>query len=271
MTDEEKKDKIVYRQNRGYEVRKIQKTKREKFMTVPEIEQLLKTVEETNMKKMRRDHCAIYLGFYFGMRIGELRHLTRETFRDIEQGVVYVKRLKSSDRIKYICPHCQKKCKCSSDRIGTEFPCCWCGVKTEVKMPKKAPHVGPKEKALPMVEGFVIDYIKNYMTRHMRPDQHYFIEGSKSNPLSTQQLSKIFSTYIQLAGLNDHYSWHSLRHGRGVFLWERFQDLVVTRDMLGQASISAAEIYTQLSPQALAEKQKKLESGVQVKSNLTNT
>jgi hypothetical protein len=44
------------------------------------------------------------------------------------------------------------------------------------------------------------------------------------------------------------YSWHALRHGRGIYIWERFKDLVKVKDALGQKSLSAAEWYVNLSP-----------------------
>jgi len=89
----------------------------------------------------------------------------------------------------------------------------------------------------------------------MRPEQTCLFESSPGRQLNKDHLRAIFNSYVMLAGLNRKYSWHALRHGRGVLIMDQFEDLVMVRDSLRQKSLSAAEFYVNLSPKRRQEYQ----------------
>lgn len=246
----------------NYEIRKglshkgqNEKSRRQRFMSVGEVGLLLKTVETEKRPLWRRDYAALMLGFYLGLRVSEAAAIERAWFRHINSEEVYVRRSKSVPRISFTCSKCNRKARVSATKINTEHQCGRCGAKQRVVCTKEI-DMRPPEKLAPVVERWVLDHVKNYMSTYMRGNQRWFFEGNYNDhtpledipPICVSQLERIFSSYCKNAGLDSLYSWHALRHGRGVMIWERFHDLVMVRDMLGQKSLSSAEIYIQMSP-----------------------
>jgi integrase len=259
----------MYLVKKGFTLAKPKKRKREKFLSSEDVEKLLAAVLVENAPKSRRDHAAIFLGYYLGLRAGETAILERETFRDIEDGVVHVRTLKQGAKIPFHCRNCGKKTVVALNRAGKPWRCRKCDTMGEVSVLKlkDSGDRTPPEKEPPMVEDHVVNYVRDYMQHAMRPDQRWLIEGRPGEHLSTVQLRNIFNTYLDKAGLPNIYSWHSLRHGRGVLLWEKFGDPVIVRDMLRQKSISSAEIYMHLSPARAEELKKRLDSAAPVAAN----
>jgi integrase/recombinase XerC len=62
-------------------------------------------------------------------------------------------------------------------------------------------------------------------------------------PLSTRSAQRVFKLYARLAGLRPEYSIHSLRHFRGVHLYEKTKNLLVVKETLRHASIRSSEVY----------------------------
>lgn len=214
---------------------------------------ILNACSELAYPEMRRDHCAIYLGYYLGLRIGEAAILARDSFRMLsDDGTALIRTLKQTARIRHTCARCERSCRVSAGRIGQNHTCPRCGEVNPVRKPYgKEIDPTPPEKSPPVVERPVRNYILDYMTNVMRLGQDWFFEAQSPEHVSTRQLSRIFATYVHAAGLSLNYSWHALRHGRGMYLWTRFKDVLMVRDGLRQKSITSAEIYAHFDPATL--------------------
>jgi len=231
---------------KGFDKPKVQKSNREKFLTLDQLQELLELVVDLDRPKWRRDHAAIYLSYYFGLRVSECVILDRDSFRFLDSGQAMIRTSKNLPRIPVICTECSRRWRVSVSRIGKLFPCPRCGRDTLVKG-KADQDLTPPEKMPPVVETRVIKYLQGYLKK-MPPEQQWLFTGSGDAHLSVSQLRKVFNFYICNSKLPRVTSFHSLRHGRGVYIYERFKDHVMVRDMLRQKSLSAAEFYMQLSP-----------------------
>jgi len=239
---------------KGLGARKVQRANREKFITLEEAQTLLKKVAELRLPKWRRDHCAIFCGYFFGLRASEAVLLCRETFRDLQYGQVHIRTTKQGVRVPYTCRECKRRYRVSAARAGQEQACGHCGTKGRITLPQtfRNADTRPPEKSPPVVESAVIAYVQKYLSECMRPDQQWLFEGAPGRHLHRDSLRAILNHYLMAAGLCSKYSWHALRHGRGVLVYDKFDDLVMVRDSLRQKSLSAAEFYVNLSPKKQA-------------------
>lgn len=254
-----KKPKLGFRyiEKKGFERGgKQEKTESEKFLTFSQVQAMLNECPRVD-KIGIRDHAIILLSFIFGLRSEEAIIMKREAFRKIDQGVAYIRRVKNRPRIPFRCTHCEGRCNVKPERIGEEFQCIRCGKYSVVQEPKKTIVDEDPEKEVTLIEDYAIKYIKNYLKEEMEPNQDYlFVKYYKNGkfksdePLSTRHVRRIFSTYAEKAGLGKIYSTHCLRHARGVYLWEKFKDLVTIAKGLGHSSLKNAEIYIGMSPEA---------------------
>jgi hypothetical protein len=189
--------------------------------------------------------------------------LNRESFRDIKYGQVHIRTTKQGQRIKYTCPRCSRNYKVAARRVGEKHLCSHCGKSSRINPPEgvRIAAAGPPEQSPPVVESAVLGYLQDYLDT-LRPDQEWFFESRPGERLHPVMLRRIFCFYAKQAGLNEKYSWHALRHGRGVFINDKFDDLVMVRDSLRQKSLSAAEFYVNLSPKKQARYQKELDEEV---------
>jgi integrase len=249
---------VVYAFKKNFEVKKPRKSYDEMFFTQSQVKQLLDCVKADGGRFMRRDHAAIFLGFHLGLRIGEVRLLTRETFRDVDDGIVHVRRLKSLPRLPHRCPPCGRRVNVAVNRIGDLVICPRCGQSNPVKAPHKKLDRDPPEKVPPVVEHHVLEYARAYIASLPEGQKHLFV-SQRGTPISVSMLSRVIANYVLRCGLSPKYSWHAFRHGRGVLIWERFEDPVMVRDSLGQKSMKAAEMYMRLSPTKREEYRDKLE------------
>lgn len=248
-----------YLQDKGLGVKgHVRKTNREKFLTEQEVKSLLDAVEATRdqfNKNWRRDYAAIYLGFMFGLRIGEVVILERRHFDEIDHDVAKIPTLKQRERVRYTCTKCHKVARVAISRIGQKFPCPRCGHNNIIKQPK-IPITnlnGIPEKEPPIIEEQVVEFVMDYVGNHMRPDQKYLIETFPGQHISTSYLSRIFNTYLIAAGLSNKISWHALRHGRASKLFRMFKNMIMVRDCLRQKGTQMAELYSHLDPEEALE------------------
>jgi integrase len=258
---------------KGLGEKKVRRANREKFMTLEEFQTLLRKVAELRRARWRRDHCAIFCGFFFGLRISETVLINRETFRDLEHGEVHIRTKKQGMRVRYTCPDCKRRYRVAAARAGQMQTCGHCGAQGKIRLPQGVTKAdaAPPECSPPVVETVVHDYVRNYLDNVMRPEQEWLFESAPGKRLARDYLRQIFNRYSMAAGLNPKYSWHCLRHGRGVMIMDQFDDLVMVRDSLRQKSLGAAEFYIHLSPakaakyrEALDRVSDKLEIGMEV-------
>ena len=115
------------------------------------------------------------------------------------------------------------------------------------------------EQRLPYMEPQALKYFQGYLAG-LREGQEWLFEPHR-NPgahLGPWTLGQCFGTYAQAAGLDPEYSWHSLRHGRGMQLWSKFRDLKVVAEFLGHKNVMTASIYIHLDPATREERSAKL-------------
>jgi site-specific recombinase XerD len=185
-----------------------------KFLTEEQVHEFLKVIEKDKNNANRfRDHCIVLCGFYFGLRIGEVHFLKRENFKWLDRNYADIPTLKQR------------------------------------KKPEDKGKPWPPTVRIPGVETFVVEYLKNYMKTQMSDEQEYlFVTSSIHKPISNNMVDRIFNTYAAKIKLSNVYSWHALRHGRGVHIWERFKDLLKVARMLRHKSLKSTEIYVHMSP-----------------------
>jgi integrase len=230
---------------KGLDAPKVSKADEEKFLTPGQVVDLLTAVHGSAAREMRRDHAVIYLGFYLALRVGEAAMLSREQFRDLHRGIVYVRTLKSSPRAKVSCS-CGRRYTVSAAR--SEYPCPRCGNVNPVKFKGKQADLFP-EKRLPFLEDSVQRYLRGYLDGLPKNQRWLFPGPGEDTHLSESQVQRIFASYLGFAGLPLIYSYHALRHGRGMQLWDKYHDLVLIKDFLRHRSFSPAQWYAHISPE----------------------
>jgi integrase len=244
-----------YLKNKGLGKRVEPKSLRETFLTDAEVKKILAAVEQSKDKfnsNWYRDYAAIYLGFMFGLRVTEACMLERRHFDEIaSKEAAHIPTLKQAPRIPYNCFKCSKRTRVSAERIGQEFPCPRCGAMNLVVHPRRPISMLVPEKDPPVIEGEVVDFVVEYLEKHMRPDQRWLFESRPGVRISSVLMGRIFNTHAAAAGLSPILSWHSLRHGRAAVLYSTFKNLILVRDCLRQKTTKMAERYAHLDLEEL--------------------
>lgn len=229
------------------------KGKRQKFLTIEEVHKLLDTVENDRSNRHReRDFFILFCGFYFGLRVSECARLSKHAFRSIDTNEAFIPTLKQEAKVRTFCSGCQRMKYFSQDRAGQSVRCS-CG--NMLKLPKLRKSRNPQrsdepvEYSPPAVEDQVYELLRGYIEK--LPDHQQFLFESAHGPMHPSSLNRIFNKYACEAGLDRRYCWHSLRHGRGVHVYERSEgNLKAVQDMLRHKSLATAAIYVHLSPMA---------------------
>lgn len=246
----------------------VRKTDAERVLTQDQWRKVLQAVEDNKaafVKTWKRDYTALYLGMMFGCRISEVILLERRHFTDLESSeTAHIPTLKQSEKIRIICngqfngAPCGRRVRVRMDRAGDTHYCPRCNSPIKIPANTEIKYTGPVERDPPVIEEAVIAVVSDYLKNCMRPDQRWLFESKQGRHISASYLSRIFNTYCHLAGLSNKYSFHSLRHGRGVTLWSRFQDIVLVQKSLRQKSVSSAQVYIGLDPEKMSDIKKKL-------------
>lgn len=247
---------MSYAVRKGLSGPKVTRTDRELFLTAAEVKHLLGTIQESGARRAARDHAIIFLGLMFGLRCGEVRLLKRSDFLAVERGVAELSTLKCAYRIPYRCEHCKKRCRVAGGRGGTSYPCPRCGTENPVTRPK-ASNPMPR-RSPPIVESSAREYIKRYIST-IPARQEFFFENARGQPISTSMIRKIFNRWLMEAGLPPAVSFHALRHGRGVMIWNESKDIELVRRQLRQTSLGSTQRYVHLSEAATRQYEKRLE------------
>jgi integrase len=229
-----------------------------KFLTTDQLAQMLSAIKsDTGNLQRERDWHIIFLGFYLGLRAQECARLTRNCFRMIDQDQVVIPTLKQAEKLKIVCKNCLRTRRLSVRNSGKTKFCDDC--QTEYVVPVIEAKTEPVDVSLNMLEPQVLKVIKAYLAT-MRKDQLFLFEprGAPGHPLQTRQLNNIFNTYAHRIGLDSRYTFHSLRHGRGVQVYEKFEEQKMVQQMLRHSSIKTSEIYIHLSPKSKLQRRERL-------------
>jgi len=231
---------------------RVEKPQEGMFLTQDQVWEILNQIEKGKKENIywQRDHAAIFFGFYFGLRISELCRFTRATFRFAGRGEVKIVTLKQTPRIECVCK-CKRVFRVSAKRMGKKVKCSACRCSLDV--PTRNVDMNPPEKSPPVVEKHVLTYALKYIATLPEGQEYLFTpRHNPGKPISCRTMHSIFITHVEKAGLGPEYSWHALRHGRGLAIWSAFRDIKKIQEFLRHKNISASERYVHLDP---AEKQ----------------
>jgi integrase/recombinase XerC len=73
----------------------------------------------------------------------------------------------------------------------------------------------------------------------------FLLTSSTGNHLTKRALQKAFKRCLRIAGIDEHFSIHCLRHTYGVFLYEASNhNLRLVQEQMGHSSVRVTEVYT---------------------------
>lgn len=117
---------------------------------------------------------------------------------------------------------------------------------------------GRKERVVP-VGRYAVEAVEAYLVRGRpalaaagRGNAAVFL-NTRGNPLSRQSAWAVLQQAAARAGLTEHVSPHSLRHSFATHLLAGGADVRVVQELLGHASVTTTQIYTQVTVQTLRE------------------
>lgn len=187
-----------------------------KFLTAKQVNAVLAAIWADRESSLReRNHCAIFCGFYIGLRAGEAAILEPRHFDHLRQGIILVPTLK------------QKK------KRKTDLP-------PEIKVTDVEPEVA--------------DYIQQYLQKFGGQPWMFCNGHDCQRHVSAWSLNQMFATYADAAGLPPEFSWHALRHGRGMTVWAATKDMKAVQAALRHKSIAMAEKYSHMDPEKQQER-----------------
>jgi site-specific recombinase XerD len=230
------------------------KTESELVLLPEQVEKILRTIENGPAKEHKkiRDYYLVFISYMLGLRISEAAILDRSTFRDVVadpvNGLPLVKTLKRSERIPIICTGCGRSSRVAANRDGKIWKCRHCLTDIQVRRPRgRYVQSGPPEISPPEFPTIARKKTLAYLAA-IPAEQHWlFVGGDKTKHLHEDHISKIFSRYVALAGLSSKYSFHSLRHGMGSYVWDKTLDQKAVQDTLRQKDLKSSERYMHLN------------------------
>ena len=109
---------------------------------------------------------------------------------------------------------------------------------------------GSKERIVPLGD-YALNYLKNYLEnyRYMlvkKPTDYLFL-SSRGDKMSRQAFFKIIKQLALEKNIQTNFSPHTLRHSFATHLLMGGADLRSIQELLGHASISTTQIYTNIS------------------------
>lgn len=222
----------------------VEKTPSERVMKDADWRAVLNVCHDSQNvnEKWERDHAIIFFGAALGMRRAEIPLFERDNFRDLnDHDVIHAPTLKRSERIKYTCQNCRRKCHVKLSSSGDRHKCSRCGHSGTVPNTKNVVE-GAVPIDIDIIEGWTKDYILGYLDK-MRPDQQWLFESRPNRHIHEGHVNRIFNTYLIMAGLNNKISFHSLRHARGTRVYTQFHDLKAVQSALRQKDFKSAQWY----------------------------
>lgn len=98
-------------------------------------------------------------------------------------------------------------------------------------------------------------HLKSYLAWRMKSrgenlnnDDHIFF-SKQGKKISSRALQHVFKKALEVAGLPFHYSFHSLRHTYGTYLYEKTRDLRLVQKQLRHSKIGTTQIYADITPE----------------------
>ncbi|MFC4555455.1 site-specific tyrosine recombinase XerD [Georgenia faecalis] len=117
---------------------------------------------------------------------------------------------------------------------------------------------GRRERLVP-VGRYAVEALDAYLVR-ARPELARSGRGNavlflntRGNPLSRQSAWAVLRAAAERAGLQGHVSPHTLRHSFATHLLAGGADVRVVQELLGHASVTTTQIYTQVTAQTMRE------------------
>ena len=80
-------------------------------------------------------------------------------------------------------------------------------------------------------------------------DPVFFSKQGKK--ISARALQHIFKRALEVAGLPSYYSFHSMRHSYGTYLYEKNRDLRLVQKQLRHSKIGTTQIYADITPESM--------------------
>lgn len=108
---------------------------------------------------------------------------------------------------------------------------------------------GGKERVVPIGSKAIqsIDIYLNYRHGDSDEREQYLFLGRGNKPLNRTSVWNLVKAYAKKAGIVKRISPHTFRHSFATHLLDRGADLRVIQELLGHASISSTDRYTQVS------------------------
>ncbi len=104
---------------------------------------------------------------------------------------------------------------------------------------------GKKERIVPIGEK-AIEAIRKYLDRRKKDSDAVFLNKS-GRRITTRGVRNIVDRYINIAGIKQGVSPHTLRHSFATHLLNRGADLRSVQELLGHVNLSTTQIYTHLT------------------------
>lgn len=157
----------------------------------------------------------IYSAGVLGLRLGEAITLNRGCFDLLARGFVEIETLKRFDVDHPV----------NGKRLGVY------------------PHL-----VLPVAIGPNIrKFFEKLLDKTPKGTKYLFPGRGKGSHISTTHAQRVFHESAIAAGLGPRYSFHCLRHHKGVALWEKTKDREQIAAQLRHSSVDSTKIYTGLS------------------------
>lgn len=179
-----------------------------KAISTTEIEQLLKAPTTGSGPKAQRDHALLELLYASGMRVTELVSL------DI-------------------------------DDIETDLE--WKAGKIQIYSKKN-----PARRRVIPLSGNALEVLRAYMERGRlqlarAPDEKALFLNHRGQRLTRQGLWLIIKRYVEMVGISEEVTPHTLRHSFAAHKLSQGKSLQDIQKLLGHANISTTQVYTHLS------------------------
>ena len=87
-------------------------------------------------------------------------------------------------------------------------------------------------------------YLKYNRPHLLKTSSSFLFPGKEKGPVNRTQAHYRIKKHLQMAGLPEDYSTHTLRHAFATRLMEKDTDLRLVQELLGHADISTTQIYT---------------------------